>query len=278
MFSTASPLNSFGQTTAPSLTGSVALITGSSSGIGAAIARRLAQEGADCLIHGRTNRAGAERVVQEIQALGRKAEVVLADLAEPKGQLQVWDAAMRWGGERFCILVNNAGVDVLTGDVRRLSFEEKLAMLWRVDVCATLRLTRLALAQWDDRTNAAIVNIGWDQALQGMAGDSGELFSTVKGAVMAFSKSAAQSASGRVRVNCVAPGWIQTAWGAQSSPLWDKRARDESLLARWGTVDDIANAVTFLASPASSFINGQTLAVNGGFCFGRSDITDTTAS
>jgi 3-oxoacyl-[acyl-carrier protein] reductase len=109
-----------------------------------------------------------------------------------------------------------------------------------------------------------IVNMGWDQAESGMAGDSGEVFAATKAAVMAFSRSLAKSLAPLVRVNCVAPGWIKTAWGAQAPPAWDARARGESLLRRWGTPNDVARAVRFLASPQADFINGQILAVNGG--------------
>ncbi len=113
--------------------------------------------------------------------------------------------------------------------------------------------------------SGAIVNIGWDQAATGMAGDSGELFAAVKGAIMAFTKSAAHSLAPQVRVNCVAPGWIKTAWGDQASSAWQQRAEHEALLQRWGTPEDIASAVAYLISPAASFVTGQILNVNGGF-------------
>ena len=98
-----------------------------------------------------------------------------------------------------------------------------------------------------------------------MAGDSGELFATIKGAVMAFSRSLAQSLAPEVRVNCLAPGWVKTAWGDGASQYWQDRARDESLVGRWGTPTDIAQAACFLVSPAAAFINGQVLNVNGGW-------------
>ena len=98
-----------------------------------------------------------------------------------------------------------------------------------------------------------------------MEGDSGELFATTKGAVMAFTKSLAKSLAPHVRVNCVAPGWIKTAWGDQASTEWQERAARECLLDRWGEVEDIADAVQWLISPQARFITGQIINVNGGF-------------
>jgi 3-oxoacyl-[acyl-carrier protein] reductase len=113
--------------------------------------------------------------------------------------------------------------------------------------------------------SACIINIGWDQTQGGMEGDSGEMFSAVKGAVTAFTGSLAKSLAPRVRVNCLAPGWIRTQWGEQASRYWQERARNESLLNRWGTPEDVAQAACFLASPAANFMTGQTLKINGGF-------------
>jgi 3-oxoacyl-[acyl-carrier protein] reductase len=109
-----------------------------------------------------------------------------------------------------------------------------------------------------------ILNMGWDQAETGMEGDSGEMFAAVKGAIMAFSRSLAKSLAPAVRVNCLAPGWIKTAWGQGASEAWQDRARRESLLGRWGTPEDVARVARFLVSPAASFVNGQVVSINGG--------------
>jgi 3-oxoacyl-[acyl-carrier protein] reductase len=110
----------------------------------------------------------------------------------------------------------------------------------------------------------AILNIGWDQADRGMEGDSGELFATAKNAVMGFTRSLAVSLAPEVRVNCIAPGWIQTAWGEQAGPVWQERVMRETPLRRWGTPDDIAALARFLVSPAASYITGQVISCNGG--------------
>lgn len=246
------------------LAGRIAVVTGSSTGIGRAIALALANAGADVLVHARNSKDDAERTAAEIRALGRTSHVLLYDLGEPTGQDAFAEAAWAWR-DGVDIWVNNAGADVLTGGARSASYEDRLEQLWRVDVLATIRLTRAIGHRMKARGEGVIVNVGWDQAAQGMEGDSGEMFAATKGAIMAFSKSASLSLAPEVRVNCVAPGWIKTEWGAHASEAWQTRAVRESQLRRWGTPDDVAQAVRFLAGPDSAFLDGQVLAVNGGF-------------
>jgi 3-oxoacyl-[acyl-carrier protein] reductase len=114
------------------------------------------------------------------------------------------------------------------------------------------------------RGRGVILNMGWDQAETGMEGDSGQLFGATKAAVMAFTKSLALSLAPEVRVNCLAPGWIRTAWGDQASAKWQERVRRETPLGRWGTPHDVARAARWLASPKAGFITGQVVRINGG--------------
>jgi 3-oxoacyl-[acyl-carrier protein] reductase len=244
------------------LSGKVAVVTGSSSGIGRAIALELARAGADVLVHARSNQSGADETAQAIRAMGRHATVVMADLSDVAAQDELVRSAWSW--RPIDAWFNNAGVDVLTGDAADWPFEKKLEALWRVDVVATLRLSRAVGNLMRERGHGVIVNMGWDQAETGMAGDSGEFFAATKGAVMAATRSLAKSLAPEVRVNCVSPGWIQTEWGAQASAEWQERARRESLLGRWGQAEDVARVACFLASPAADFVNGQIISINGG--------------
>ena len=241
-----------------------AVVTGASSGIGRAIAVELAVRGAHVLVHARASRRAAEEVREAIESLGRQSAVVLADLREIEAHVPLVEEAWAWRGG-VDVWINNAGADVLTGEAAAWPFERKLEELWRVDVTATMRLSRLAGRRMKDAGAGAIINQGWDQAETGMAGDSGELFAAAKGAVMAFTKSLARSLAPEVRVNCLAPGWIKTAWGQRASRSWQDRAARESLLGRWGTPEDVARAACFLASPDAAFITGQILDINGGF-------------
>jgi 3-oxoacyl-[acyl-carrier protein] reductase len=240
-----------------------AAVTGSSGGIGRAIALELAAAGADVIVHGRRSAAAAEEVAAGVQTLGGRAAVLLADLREPAGcarlAAQAWEV---WGG--LDVWVNNAGADTLTGGAARWPFERKLEELLAVDVRATLLLGRAVGRRMKESGGGVIVNMGWDQAETGMEGDSGELFAATKGAVMAFSRSLALSLAPQVRVHCLAPGWIQTVWGEKASPAWQERVRRETPLGRWGTPQDVAAAARWLVSPAAAYLTGQVVRVNGG--------------
>lgn len=254
---------------ASQLDGQIAVVTGASGGIGRAIALALAGQGARLVLQGNRQLAVAQELAAQIQCQGGQAIALPADLNLPEQADRLARAAWDWQ-HAVDIWINVAGADVLTGQAAQASFTDKLALLWSVDVLATIRLSRNIGQRMQARGRGTIINIGWDQAEQGMAGDSGQMFAATKGAVMAFTRSLAQSLAPQVRVNCLAPGWIRTAWGEQASAAWDERARRESLKNRWGTPEDIAQAALFLASPAADFINGQIMAVNGGFRFSAS--------
>jgi len=246
------------------LTGRAVLVTGASSGIGRAIARACAAAGADVALTFQTNEAGARGVEREIVEMGRRAAVLPLDLALETSVHAVGPAAREALG-RLDVWINNAGADILTGSAAALSTLQKLDRLLTVDLRGTM------LASWEaadilgaQDEGGVIINMSWDHVLTGMAGENPQLYSAVKGGVLAFSKSLARSVAPRVRVNVLAPGWIETSFGAGADERLRRDVVESTPLNRWGRPEDVAGAAVFLASPAAAFLTGQMILVGGG--------------
>ena len=251
-------------TATPPLAGARVFVSGGSSGIGSAIAIAAARAGADVVLTYRANERGARDVSREVEALGRRCRIVRLDLADP-ASVGGLTSAVRAAFGGVDVWVNNAGADVLTGPNASLSPAEKLDLLLRIDlrgtVLASWQAAELMVAQ---DSGGVIINMSWDHVLSGMAGIEAQLFSAVKGGVLAFSKSLARTVAPAIRVNVLAPGWIETAYGTDVDESIRRQVTASTPLARWGTPDDVASAVVYLASPAASFITGQTMLVGGG--------------
>ena len=244
------------------LIGKRIVVTGSSSGIGRAIAIECARAGADIVVSCRESKHLAEATAAEVRKSGREAFVLAVDVSDPASRSQFEEQCFSIG--RIDAIVNNAGADLLTGDIKEADFATKLQTLLDVDVVGTIEMSRAFGRRFHEQGNGCILNIGWDQSDRGMAGDSGELFAATKNAVMGFTRSLSLSLAPDVRVNCIAPGWIKTAWGDGASDYWQQRVLDETPLQRWGLPQDIANMARFLLSEDAAYITGQVLNVNGG--------------
>ena len=241
------------------LDGMRAVVTGASSGIGAAIAEAFGAAGAAVLVTHRDSEEKASAVAEPIGALIEQAdlssraacEALVAQARERLGGLDVW--------------VNNGGADVLTGEAADWDWERKLDLLLAVDLKGTVACSYGAGAVMRKQPGGGtIVNMSWDHATVGMAGANPELFSAVKGGVLAFSKSLARSLAPEVRVNVLCPGWIETAFANQADRDFHRSVAESTPLARWGTPEDVAAAALWLASPGASFVTGQAVNINGG--------------
>ncbi len=244
------------------LKGKRILVTGSSSGIGRAIVLECARAGADVVVNCRRSVDQAEAAAEEARGLGVQAIVIPADVADEQDRRKLVRAAFDSG--RIDAIVNNAGADLLTTEFRDADFTQKLNFLIQTDVIGTVELSRAFGRRFIEQGRGVILNIGWDQSDRGMEGDSGELFATAKNAIMGFSRSLAVSLAPHVRVNCIAPGWIRTAWGENAGDYWQQRVMAETPLKRWGEPQDIAKMSRFLLSEDASYVTGQVINVNGG--------------
>ncbi len=246
------------------LDGQVAVITGASGGIGRATALALAEAGAEVVLHANRRPEIALSAVRIIQKGGGKAAFLSADLALPEKQDAFLEGILSMYPS-IDIWINAAGVDLMSEAVRHQSFEEKLELLWNVDLLAAARLSRQIGAKMKKERKGTILFFGWDGTARGMEGDTAQLYGSVKGAVLGFAKSLAQTLAPEVRINCISPGWVATNWGQSAPEPYKKRGAAESLLNRWGSPEDVASAALFLVSEAASFLNAENLTLNGGF-------------
>jgi 3-oxoacyl-[acyl-carrier protein] reductase len=247
------------------LQGKKAVITGGSSGIGRAIARRFAGAGADLLITYRQNRQGAEDAARDMASTGRRVEVLQTDISkEADIEALGREAQARLG--RVDVWVNNAGADILTGEGGKRTPLQKLDLLLAVDVRGTVLASWTAAKVMKAQGGPGVIlNMSWDHVTLGMAGENPVLYSAAKGAVMSFSKSFAREVAPDIRVNILAPGFIETAFGEDADPGFRKQVEERTPLGRWGTPDDVAAAALYLASDEAKFITGQMVMVNGGY-------------
>src|SRR5688572_18129864 len=246
------------------LAGRSVLVTGASSGIGRAIALASARAGADVALTYRVNEDGARDVERQIKAAGRNAFVIQAEASE-EASVRALAASARGSLGRIDAWVNNAGADILTGASASLSDVAKLDRLLAVDLRGTMlaswRAAEILAAQ---PGGGVIINMSWDHVLTGMAGTNPQLFAAVKGGVLAFSKSLARSVAPRVRVNVLAPGWIETSFATGVDRDTYDGIAASTPMKRWGTPEDVAGAAVYLASPAAAFLTGVTIKVGGG--------------
>ena len=242
------------------LEGRVALVTGSSRGIGEAIALRLAQEGAKVAVNYHTGEEAAARVVEAIAASGGDAVSIGADVSrEDQVNTLVKRVLEHW--QKLDILVNNAGI---TRDrlLLRMSSQDWDEVL-NVNLRGAYMCTRAALPHMVRRRHGRIVNVS---SVVGLSGNPGQAnYAASKAGLIGLTKAVAREVASRnITVNAVAPGYIVTDMVQNLPEEVQKSVLEHIPLARFGAPEDVASAVAFLCSDGAGYITGQVIGIDGG--------------
>ncbi len=245
----------------------VALVTGSTSGIGKAISESYAAQGAKVVITGRREDLG-KGVVEGIQELGGIAQFFRADLTIDEDVEQLVEFSVeKFGG--LDILVNNAGMvprnpdgSMADGPIHKTN-EDYWEKIWQIDLRSIFLVTKLAIPYLLSSKHACVINIS---SVHGQHGCGMDVYSAIKGAVISLTRSMAVSYRHRVRVNCISPALVLVE---RTKPIFDKNPimyeqYNEGYLARMGQPSDIAEFCVFLASTAGEYVTGANFMLDGG--------------
>jgi 3-oxoacyl-[acyl-carrier protein] reductase len=242
------------------LEGKKAIVTGGSIGIGAVIAKVLAQEGADVAINYRKHADEANEVGREIEAMGRKCLVVQADVSSfDDAQKMVDDVVEEFGG--IDLLVCNAGVN--RDAVIWKMTEEQWDQVMNINLKGYFNYVRAVVPHLRAQKSGKIVLVTSINGLRGKFGQTN--YSASKGGIIALAKALAKELGrANVNVNCVAPGMVETEMAANIPEEFLQKARDETVLGRIAKSEEVAYVISFLCSERARHITGEVIKVDGG--------------
>ena len=241
------------------LTDQLALVTGSSRGIGQAIAHALGQQGAT-VIGTATSEAGAQKISEALQSAGIKGTGLVLDVADPESITDcLKQVAAEYGSPD--ILVNNAGIT--RDNLLMMMKDEQWDEIINTNLSSIFRMCKAVIRPMMKKRNGRIINIS---SVVGATGNPGQTnYAATKAGLIGFSKSLAREIGSRnITVNTVAPGFIDTDMTRELSEEQKQNLVGQIPLGRLGSADEIASAVVFLASPGAAYITGETIHVNGG--------------
>jgi 3-oxoacyl-[acyl-carrier protein] reductase len=243
------------------LNGKVAIVTGASRGIGRAVARRFATEGAKVVVNYVANEGEARKVVSDIEGLGGEAIVVRADVSKSADVKDLVDkTADRF--DRVDILVNNAGIMVSKAvlDATEDDWDRTIDINLKGAYLCSKAVAPLMVEQKYGR----IINMSSNSGLYHPSAMRFTEYVVSKAGMNGLTKALALAWGPYITVNAICPGWIKTEMVEGTDPAVEKRILDETALGRWGTPDEVAGAAVFLASKEADFITGELLIVAGG--------------
>jgi 3-oxoacyl-[acyl-carrier protein] reductase len=238
----------------------VVIVTGGARGIGRSIVLALCKEGADCAFTYTKNPSAAESLTKEIQRMGRKAVPFQLDVRDFEGTKTFVEEVKKEFG-RIDILVNNAGI---TRDKSLMMMDkEDWSEVIDTDLTGVFNTTRACIITFLKQKSGNVVNISSVSGIHPLPGQVN--YAAAKAGVIGFTKSLAKEvAPHNIRVNAVAPGFVDTDMTAALSETYREKAMKMIPLGRFGTSDEVAQAVAFLVSEASRYITGQVIQIDGG--------------
>lgn len=245
------------------LTGKVAIVTGGNGGIGLGMARGLARAGASVVIAGR-NQAKSESAAREVEALGARALAIAVDVTDKNAVAGMVEATLTTFN-RLDILINNAGINI-RNPAHTLSLDDWHSVI-DTNLTSAFLCAQAAYPAMKKAGGGKIINIGSMMSIFG-AGFA-PAYAASKGGIVQFTKAIASSwAADNIQANAILPGWIDTDLtrkAREQLPALNENVLNRTPAKRWGNIDDLAGTAVFLASPASDFVTGTAIPVDGGY-------------